>query len=86
MKNAGLVLSIDTKYSPKISIYRLDTGITITYKISKKSYQNMPFDKGDIIRFYYEDRPKSKKVDGEWVKDPMVTEPWLTNYLVDHNL
>jgi DNA polymerase III alpha subunit len=86
IKNAGLVLNIDTKYSPKITMYLLDQGTTVTYKVSKKSYQNIPFEKGDVLKFYSEERPKSKKVDGEWVKDPTVTEPWLTNYLVDHNL
>jgi hypothetical protein len=86
LKNAGLVLNIDTKYSPKITMYLLDQGTTVTYKVSKKSYQNIPFEKGDVLKFYSEERPKSKKVDGEWVKDPTVTEPWLTNYLVDHNL
>ena len=80
-QNAGFVLNIDTKYSPKISIYHLDTGITMTYKIAKAAYQKNPFDKGNVIKFYYEERAKSRKVDGEWIK-LTETEPWITNYIV----
>ena len=80
-KNTGFVLGVDTKYSPKISIYRLDTGITETYKLSKAAYQKNPFDKGQILKFYYEERNKSKKVDGEWIKLPE-KELWITSYIV----
>ena len=80
-QNTGFVLNVDTKYSPKISMYRLDTGETIVYKLSKPAYQKNPFDKGHILKFYFEDRPKSRKIDGEWVKLAEV-EPWITNYIV----
>ena len=80
-QNIGFVLGVDAKYSPKISIYHLDTGTMATYKIAKAAYQKNPFDKGNIIKFYSEERPKSRKVDGEWVK-LAETEPWITNYLI----
>ena len=80
-QNTGFVLNVDTKYYPKISVYRLDTGETITYKLAKMAYQKNPFDKGNIIKFYSEERQKSKKVDGEWVK-LSETEPWITNHVV----
>ena len=80
-QNTGFVLNVDTKYSPKISVYRLDTGMTTVYKLSKPAYQKNPFDKGHIIKFYSEDRPKSRKIDGEWVK-LSETEPWITNYII----
>ena len=81
LQNIGFVLGVDTKYSPKISIYRLDTGITETYKLAKASYQKNPFDKGQILKFYSEERNKSRKVDGEWVKLPD-KESWITSYIV----
>ena len=80
-QNTGFVLNVDTKYSPKITVYRLDTGETTVYKLQKAAYQKNPFDKGHIIKFYSEDRQKSRKVDGEWVKLPE-TEPWITQYIV----
>jgi DNA polymerase III alpha subunit len=80
-KNTGLVLSIDSKYSPKISVYMLDSGETVIYKLAKALYQKNPFDVNSIIKFYSEERPKSKKVDGEWVK-LQEKESWITNFIV----
>ena len=80
-QNTGFVLNVDTKYSPKISVYHLDTGVTTTYKLAKAAYQKNPFDKGNIIKFYSEERQKSRKIDGEWVK-LQETEPWIANYIV----
>ena len=77
----GLVLSIDSKYSPRIDVYMLDSGEVVTYKVGKAMYQKSPFDVNSIIKFYSEERPKSKKVDGEWIKLPE-KENWITNYIV----
>jgi len=82
MENTGLVLDINTKYSPRITLYQLDTGKTVVYKLQKPLYQKNPFDKGQVIKFYSEMRNKSKLVDGKWVKDLTQSEPWITNYLV----
>ena len=81
LQNIGFVLNVDTKYSPKISLYRIDTGTTETYKLSKVAYQKQPFDKGQIIKFYSEERNKSRKVNNEWVKLPE-KESWITSYIV----
>ena len=80
MTNTGLVLEVDTRYSPRLTIYRLDTGVTIIYKLSKKTYQEKPFDKGDVIKFSTEQRPKYKKVGDDWTKDYSQMEPWITQY------
>ena len=85
LENAGLVLSVDTKYSPKITVYMLGTGETITYKLQKTLYQKKPFDNGVILKFYAEERQKSRKVDGQWVKLDEY-ELWITNYLIKENL
>ena len=81
LQNTAFVLDVNPKYSPKITVYHLDTGITAIYKLSKAAYQKNPFDKGNIIKFYSEDRPKSKLVEGEWVKTSE-TEKWIKNYIV----
>ena len=81
LKNIGLVLSIDSKYSPKVDVYMLDSGEVMTYKIAKVQYQKNPFDVNNIIKFYSEERNKSKKVDGDWVKLPE-KESWITAYVV----
>ncbi|HAT4302255.1 TPA: DNA polymerase III subunit alpha [Clostridium perfringens] len=45
----ALVLDIDTKYSPKITIYKLD-GEEIVYKILKRSFNTNPFKIGDMLQ------------------------------------
>ena len=80
-KNVGFVLNIDTKYSPKITMYMLATGETIVYKLQKKSYERNPFSKGDVIKFNAEERQKSRKVDGQWIKLDEY-EKWMTNYII----
>jgi hypothetical protein len=81
----GFVLDVNIKYSPKITIYRFETGQTITYKLGKAAYQKNPFDKGSIIKFYSEMRNKSKLIDGNWVKT-QETEPWITGYVIKQDL
>lgn len=85
MVGTGLVTDVNTKYSPKITIYMLDTGESVTYKLSKAAYQKNPFDKGSIVRFNSEMRNKSKKINDEWVKLDE-KEPWITNYILKYDL
>ena len=85
LKNTGLVTEVNTKYSPKITVYQLTTGQTVTYKLLKALYQKNPFDKGQIIKFFSEERPKSKLVDGKWEK-LSETEPWISNYIIKTDL
>lgn len=85
LTNTGLVLDVDSRYSPKISLYLLDKGETVTYKLQKSAYQKNPFDKGTILRFYTEERNKSRKTENGWEKLPD-KETWLTNYIVKSNL
>ena len=80
-QNTGLVLDINTKWTPRLQVYMLDSGETITVKVSKAMYQKQPFDKGSVLKFYTIDKPKSKLVDGEWVKTSE-TEKWISNYII----
>lgn len=82
-KNVGYVLDVNTKYSPKITMYAIDTGSIDVYKMPKKSYEKQPFNKGCLINFNWEQRPKSKLVDGQWQKDYSVMEKWITNYILN---
>ena len=81
-QNTGFVLSVDTKYSPKIRIYMLNTGETVTVKVSKQLYQKRPFDKGWFLKFYVIEKPKSKLINGEWIKDNSQMEKWVSNYVI----
>jgi DNA polymerase-3 subunit alpha len=86
LQNTGFVCEINTKYTPKLQLYMLATNETITVKVSKQMYQKQPFDTGNILRLYTEDRPKNILVNGEWQKDYSQTEKWLKNYIVVQTL
>lgn len=69
-KSNCVVLKIDTKYSPKVTMMSLATGTTITAKI----YKNMlpDIEEGDMIKvtkIFQEDGWK-KDNDDKWIKDP----------------
>lgn len=82
-KKMGYVMKLDCKYSPKASIYMLETGKTMVFKVQKKTYEKNPFDVGCMLKFNYEMRNKSRKDEnGQWIKLPE-QEPWLLNYLVN---
>ena len=76
------VMDIDTKYSPKVTVYKLDTGETVIYKMSKKDFQIMPIPKNSIVKLVLEKRNKSKIIDGKWIKCLEEFEPWITNYKI----
>ena len=84
-KNIGFVIDVNTRYSPKITMYMLATGETIVYKLSKKAYENNPFNTGDIIKFNSEERQKSRKTENGWEKIDEY-EPWITAYIIMHNI
>ena len=85
-KGYGFVMSVDTKYSPKLTIYQLDTGKTDTFKMTKKDFSVSSIQEGSIIKFTYELRARSKMVDGKWVKDFNEKEPWIEKYVVKENV
>lgn len=80
--NYGYVLDIDTKYSPRIKMYRLDTGETAIYKLAKKDYNNNPISNHDLLKFTFERRNKSRLVDGKWQKCLEEFEDWIKTYVI----
>ena len=81
-QGSWLVLDIDTKYSPKLTIFAIWSGEQRIVKVSKRDFQSNPLAKGDTIRLTIEQRPKSKLVDGQWVKDESIKEDWLKYYSI----
>jgi hypothetical protein len=82
--NTAVVMNVDCKYTPKLTLYRLDTGSTMVAKLKKKSYENNPLPQGSIIKFYTETKPGWKKDEnGQWQQDFSRSDVWLTNYSID---
>jgi hypothetical protein len=75
------VMNLDVKYSPKLQLYDIGTGETLTVKLAKKSFQMNPLCVGNIINYRTERRNGWKKAeDGSWQQDSNKQELWLTYY------
>lgn len=82
------VVSIDTKYSPKVKMYSLKNGTTLDCKIDKRTFNQNPISAGDIVTIYgTKKKPKVRKnADGKWENIPGTSELWITKYVKAQNL
>lgn len=82
--NTAVVMDVNCKYTPKITLYRLDTGTTMIVKLKKRSYESNPLPVGAIIKFYVETKPAWKKDENEeWIQDFSRNDTWLTSYIIE---
>ena len=88
-----LVISVDTKFSPKIVAYCLKTGETKELKIHKRrfpkrpdiitSFADLPLHDGDFVYLKKcKQKPKMKNVNGDWKEDWSVMEWWVKDYKI----
>lgn len=76
-----LVIDIDTKYSPKITLYNLKSGNTKIFKVSKSIFEDNKIDIYDLVYLKStKEKAKSKKVDEKWIKSNTETEWWVQEY------
>ncbi|STO12731.1 DNA polymerase III subunit alpha [[Flavobacterium] thermophilum] len=80
-KAYGMILGIDTKYSPKITLYIMNNGSEVLLKVSKQHFYNSDgeplLNVGDIIKVLkVEQKPKLTKIDGKWLETD-IKENWL---------
>ena len=75
-KDYGYVLDIDTKYSPKISLYCLENGKLLTVKMSKQDFNYYGVQKNMLIKYVLKPKNKSINVNGKWQKTDEI-EYWI---------
>ena len=80
-KDYGYIIDVNTKYTPRFTIYKIDTGETILAKYSKRDYEQSELDKGKIIKFITTEKPRKKLIDGHWV-DLEESELWIKSYKI----
>lgn len=77
-----VVLDVETKYTPKVKVYALANGSTLTVKVAKKDFNKKPLQIGDIVRV--NDQKKKARVkmsnDGRFVPIENEFDWWLTKY------
>jgi DNA polymerase III alpha subunit len=79
-KKVCYVLDIDTRYTPKITLYCLNNGKTVLCKVNKTLFKNNPLKKGMIIRaIKFEEKNKLNYVDGGWQRTTD-KEWWMNGY------
>lgn len=85
MKHHYAVLSIDTKYSPKVTLYNISKGTTGVMKIKKADFNHAPIQVGDIIRFgpnEWERKQAFGYTDGVSAAKPGVFDLWIKKYSI----
>ena len=79
----AIILDINTKYTPKLTLYRLYDGQTISVKLKKKDYESNPIASGMIIDYRTAKKPAWKKDGDNWVQDYSREDIWLTSYTIE---
>ncbi len=83
LKRYYYVLDINTRYSPRFTLYNLETGETETMKMYADQYEANPISKGDIIKVLSKKpKNKSKKIDGKWCKICDEYEDWISQFVI----
>ncbi|MGL4801886.1 MAG: PHP domain-containing protein [Cetobacterium sp.] len=92
--NACIVISIDTTYSPRITLYNLRSGNTKTFKMKTKTFNDNQFELFDIIQIYsITQEPKKKRIENGVDKngkqkykyiDTDIMEDYLSKYEVTY--
>lgn len=78
-----LVKDVDTKFTPKATIYCLKNGKEIECKINKKTFKTKPFKKNSLIKANeFEKKPKWIKIEEGFEKSTTETEWHLVNYQI----
>lgn len=82
------VMSVDTKYSPRLKVYSLKNGTMLEVKVDKRTYNKNKLEKCDIIRVSSQTKkPKSRRLeDGTYEPIPGTSEIWLTKYEKVNNI
>lgn len=78
----AVVVSVDTKYSPRLKMYSLKSGEVLDCKIDKRTFNKQHLNVGEIVKINRTSRkPKVRKnADGEWEQIPDSLELWITDY------
>lgn len=76
------IMSVDTKYSPRLKVYSLKNGTILEVKVDKQTYNKNKLEKCDIIHVSSQTkRPKSRRLeDGTYEPIPGTSEIWLIKY------
>jgi DNA polymerase III alpha subunit len=78
-KSFAMILDIDTKYAPRLTLYVMKLGTEINIKVDRKhfydNFGNQLLHKGDIIKVLkINKKPKKIKIDNKWVDSEIMED------------
>lgn len=82
-KYAGLalVMSVNTKWTPWLTLYALANGKTIECKVDKRDYNRQPVKEGDVVRIEGQTyKSKQRKTENGFEAVPGSKVLWITRY------
>ena len=80
-KGVGFVISVDSKYAPKLKVYALANGNTIDCKIDKRTFNCNKLSAGDLVRIEGTTyKPQQRKTETGFEPIPGTKVLWLTKY------
>ena len=80
----AVILDINTRYTPKLLMYRLYDGQTISVKLKKKDYERNPVASGMIIDYRTETKHGWRMDENQkWQPDYSKEDIWLTSYTIE---
>ncbi len=82
-KYAGLalVMSVNTKWTPWLTLYALANGKTIECKVDKRDYNRQPVKEGDVVRIEGQTyKSKQRKTENGFEAVPGSKVLWITKY------
>lgn len=82
-KYAGLalVMSVNTKWTPWLTLYALANGKTIECKVDKRNYNRQPVKEGDVVRIEGQTyKNKQRKTENGFEAVPGSKVLWITRY------
>ena len=80
------VVSVNTKYAPKLQLYSLKNGTNIECRIDKRTFAKCPLTAGDIVLIQYtKNKPKMRRTEeGKFEEIPDTKELWITQYEIQN--
>ena len=80
----AVILDVNTRYTPKLSLYRLYDGQTISVKLKKRDYESNPVASGMIIDYRVVKKPAWKKDENDnWIQDYSREDLYLSSYTIE---
>lgn len=81
-KGYCIVNSVNENYTPRLNVYPIANGNSLSVKISKKLFRENPVQEGDILHVYGQKKKNKRRLDenGDFVQIEDEFEWWITSY------